>query len=209
MIGVENPLSDYLEPGETVLWTDRPAFGGFLRRNCLSSVFGLLSLGFVFLWVLIPTGWRGVSPDVGDGPASALRAILSDTPTIFLLAGSVILIVGLYRTFGHYVASVLAWRRARYAITDRRVLILEGALRPSLVSLPLRDIPAVQVVERGGGTADLILGPYEPRGTMRWYRSRYAAYQPQSPTLFAVPDARRAYQVLQGALSAARGAGGT
>jgi hypothetical protein len=200
MIATDDPLRPYLDEGERVLWTGKPVLGPYLRRNWTATCFGVFFLSFTCVWLTFALGigsvmWGLLRESGGDG-----GLVVTMPSLLFSLVGSVFLLVGGWLTFGHHIASYLEWRKMRYAITDRRVIILGGAFRRRLDSIPLLRIPTVRIVEHGGGSGDLVLGPYPPVGAVVTSRNR--GYQPTSPALFAVPHAREVYGLLRDAAQA-------
>jgi hypothetical protein len=197
----------YLSPDEGVLWSGRPARRGYLGRNNAASCFGAVFLAIALTATAILVGvfgfftaLMGQLPDGEQGFAPEYGLILAG------IVGGILILTGLYLSVGQYVTSYLEWRRLRYVITDRRVVIYGGALRPRVTSLPLEHIPTVWAEDRGDGTADLVLGPHQPAGKIHVYagRRRRGYSRPTSPALFAVPDAAEVAGILRAAVERAR-----
>src|SRR3546814_20292913 len=99
-----------LEPGETLVWADRPDPQALARSRLPQVIRGVLGLAVIatFLWLSFLPNWPG-----------GLRGVLLG---VFLAAAL------LYACW--LLAAPLAARRAAgstvYAVTDRRLILLEG-----------------------------------------------------------------------------------
>lgn len=127
-VGVDAAVLPVLEPGERLLWSGRP---GIRMR------LGELALG---LFLLIWSAGTGLA--VWRGGFDAIEGI-------FLAFG----VVGLARVL---VYTPLDRSRLVYAVTDRRVLFVHGAVRRRVDEYALRGMTAenvvVRAVEGGRGT---------------------------------------------------------
>ena len=179
-------LRGYLQPGERIAWEGAPEVRPYVLRGSWYMIpFSLLWGGFAIFW--------------------EVSVLAEGGPTFFALWGIPFVLLGLYLIFGRFY---VAWREAKntaYAITDRRVLLLGGAFRPSLTEIDLANLPSVQLDEGRDGTGSITLGPASgfmrvPPGwpTMGIYRAP-AAIQ-------SIRNVRRAFDVLQQARSELRSA---
>ena len=121
------------QPDETIYWAGRPHFFFFV---CPS--FGLLVFGL--FWLRLPYGLLSHAAHSGS--------IAS------LVFGSIFLLVPLSCLF-HAVKRSLQYRRTVYAITDRRILIREGAFSAEFASIDFGRITEVRVSQ---GVLDGALG---------------------------------------------------
>lgn len=143
-------LDPHLLPGERVLWIGRPdARRKVLRPRHLAFFGGLLFFAFFLVVAML----RGMPPafSVPAGSFVAFMAILT----------------------GYRGASALRDARATcYAVTDRRVLLLEpDDDEVSLRALPLEPGLGARLTLRQGGFGDLILEPRDRQQvTLPWLK---------------------------------------
>lgn len=124
--------SSQLAAGESVQWEGRPAPRCFVFRNWRHSLFGLLLL-------LLSSWWQAVGYQLGRLYGWGWLVWL---PLPFVL-------LGLYLALGHVLLARYEWERVFYAVTDRRVLVLRGLLRPCAESLELPEVTWFQVKPHG------------------------------------------------------------
>jgi len=98
-----------LEPGETLVWADRPDPRALARARLPQLIRGLLGLAVIagFLWLSFAPNWPG-----------GLRGVLF---AVFL---AVVTLYSLWLLAAPLVARQAAGRTV-YAVTDRRLLVLE------------------------------------------------------------------------------------
>jgi hypothetical protein len=123
----------WLEEGETLTWSGRPAPRCYTFRRWRRSVFGILLLLLTVYWQIV--GFN-ISAVYGS---SFFRWV----PFPFLLAA-------LYMSVGHLFLSRLEWEKAFYAITDRRVLVMQGLFQPRVQSWLWEDIDTWCYIPQGG-----------------------------------------------------------
>jgi hypothetical protein len=177
-------LRDYLLPGEQIVWEGKPDVRTFMFRGWWYLVpFSLLWGGFAIFW--------------------EASAIAGGAPPFFLIWGIPFVLIGLYMIFGHFYVAAREAENTTYAITDRRVLILGGAFRSSLVELDLDRLPGVQLDEGRDGRGTITfssMGGFTrvPPGwpTFGMYRT--------PPALQAISDVRGVFDKLQQVRTEAR-----
>lgn len=131
-------VQPYLQPGERVLWTGRPAAGLRLGpRDAFLVPFSIFWLGFVAFWE-----W------------SVLRG--SGSP-IMLLFGAVMLVFGLFFLIGRFFVDAAVRGGTVYAVTDRRALIVRRFFGERLLSAPLGG--QLRLKGRNGDRGTLEFGP--------------------------------------------------
>lgn len=164
-----------LEPGEQLVWADRPDPRVLARARLPQVIRGGLGLAVIaaFLWLSFIPNWPG-----------GLRGVLF---ALFLLA------VTLYSLW--LVVQPRVARRAAghtvYAITDRRLLILEQWPRPRLRSFDPAELDETQVAP------NIASGPAGPLGTVVfihrklpwWQRSAGGSYRLEA--FFGIAEAAR------------------
>lgn len=135
-----------LEPGEILRWEGRPAPRCFTFRNWRHSLFGILLL-LLALW------WQRIGLDLAAAEGVGLLGWL---PLPAVLAGC-------YLAFGHLLLARLEWERVAYAVTDRRVLLRRGLLRPRLQQMPLSTLRYVTAAPLGAHLGHLRLADADGR----------------------------------------------
>jgi hypothetical protein len=99
--------------GERIVWTGRPQQGVmFTSRDVFLIPFSLLWCAFVMFWEASVLS-MGVARAGGIG-------------LVFPLWGGAFVLVGLYFVAGRFIHDAWIRSRIRYALTDRRALILRG-----------------------------------------------------------------------------------
>jgi len=90
-------------------------------------------------------------------------------PFFFALWGIPFVFIGLYLVVGRFVVRAVASRRARYVITDRRVLIAGGLSGTRTTSVYLRSLPPPVMAERPDRSGSLAFGAFPAADrTRRW-----------------------------------------
>lgn len=168
-------LSPHLRPGERVLWSGRPSAAPLARSYRRYAWVGwnlLMIPNFIFL----------MKYDIDDGPGEILKL-----PARYLIISA----------FGILLMNWPRWKGRRasgiaYAVTDRRILIAEGAkarsLRPQALSVILRR-------DHGTRTGDLTFGDQaDQTATLprSWFTSEYEHKLSHQPGFFGIKDIRKA-----------------
>lgn len=133
-------LAVHLDPWEEVLWHGAP----HLRRSAFSR--GVVTAAA--LWVVCFLGFA----------VCTLRGL----PRMLLMPGGLLLGGSAWWLVHRTVGALRRARNTRYAITDRRVLILQSGKR--LRSIPLTDCKAPTLLLRGNDLGDIHLGVEEEEG---------------------------------------------
>jgi len=179
-----NPFQSYLLPGERIRWTGQPKQGLALSgKDALLIPFSLLWGGFAIFWNV--DVWT--IPDTGQG-----------IDWLFRLWGLPFLIVGLYLIFGRFLHDAVLRRRMHYAVTDQRVLVLQGLRRTSLKSLDINRLPKLELSEHRDG-----MGTIELYGDSSIFGSRKNGFGDWTPALrtgmqfFRIENPRKVYQLIR------------
>ncbi len=128
-----------LAPGETLRWEGRPAPRCYTFRQWRHALFGLLLTIFCAAWT-----WMGVVL-----AAEQEWSWLAWIPLPFL--GYALWLAG-----GQLLAARLEWNRVAYAVTDRRVIVRRGLIKPRQAALELAQVTWFRLQPHG-----------EELGTMR------------------------------------------
>lgn len=137
------------EPGEQLLWVGQPDPVRAVRTEWGAFLFAIPWTGFALFWEASAVG-LGFTPSVGTPQPVAW---------FFVLFGLPFILVGVVMLAAPFVAMAKA-RQTVYAITNRRVLILErkGKGREARSVIP-RYIGDLQRTERGDGSGNLTIAP--------------------------------------------------
>lgn len=141
---------DYLDPGERLLWTGKPAQGVRVTRGrVLTSLGGLFVLGFALFWTAGASGglWWPGGPKM-EGPLFWFFVL-------FPLFGIPFIGLGLFMTIGHFFHDAKTRGKTRYALTDRRALIATAGPPRVLKSWPIRPDTVIDYQPGNEGTIHL------------------------------------------------------
>jgi hypothetical protein len=171
-------VARYLTPGESTLWSGRPAQGLLLRpSDALYIPFSLLWGGFAVFW--------------------EYNVVTSDAPFFFRLWGVPFVLVGLYLVFGRFIVDAYVRARTCYGLTNQRVLILTQAVQREVKSLSLKSLSDVSLTERANGSGTITFGADAP-----WW-STFVVWpgfrRGQAPLFELIPDARRVFDQIRAA----------
>ncbi len=150
-------LDPHLLPEEEVLWVGGPD----PRRKVIKGRHIGFVLGLVFFFFWLVAGMKRGMP-----------------PAFMVPAGSFLIFMGGITTY-RAVRAIKDARASRYAITDRRVLLLEQKdEQVSVRALHLEPGLGVSLTLRGGGFGDLTLEPPGKEAiTLPWLREPAAAHR--------------------------------
>lgn len=173
----DRALQNLLEPGETVRWSTRPLPRSFVVRAAPAIGYGLVLVGMA-AWFLAENA--GIADRRALGSAAVLPSLLMAAITVAIglaLLGSPLLAIRLAK-------------RAAYAVTDRRAIILLPRAKgdPDVMSFPPSRLGVAEEMPRPDGTGDVVLGTVLVRtplgrGNRRLKRIGF----------FAVPDVAEAF----------------
>lgn len=141
-----------LEPGEHLLWWDRPKGGLLLRRADAWLIPLSLAWGSVSLAAFYLTVWRTPNP-----------------PLMAILMTSLFAVAAVYVVVGRFIHDM--WRRSRlvYGVTERRVLIVSPS-RVESVDLATLDEMEAKVARGGYGSIAFgrAAGPFSQADLGAW-----------------------------------------
>lgn len=112
-----------LLPGEVLRWEGRPAPRCYTFRQWRHALFGGVLTVFCVVWL-----WMGVVQVAATGWAWPALLPLPFLAYALWLAG------------GQLLLARLEWNRVAYVITDRRLIVRGGVLRPVETELPLEQL---------------------------------------------------------------------
>jgi hypothetical protein len=139
-----------LAKGERVIWTGQPIAWRFVWPSLFIVLFGIPWTAFAIFWMAIAGGISGHVPEQAPDFFSLFR--------FFPLFGIPFVLIGLAMLSAPYWALRKA-RRTVYAITDRRVLLIEGGLLGSVRvrSIEPERLNDVTRTQYADGSGNLIL----------------------------------------------------
>lgn len=137
-----------LMSGESVIWADKPKVGVvFHKQDGLLIPFSLLWGGFAIFWEAGVSGWWG----------------LGGRPSLFMIAwGIPFVLVGQYLIWGRFLYAAWLKRHTHYALTNRRVLVLQNGWKRRLASAYLDSLPAIIKETGPNGVGVLRFAPAQP-----------------------------------------------
>lgn len=161
-------------PGEQLLWEGRPYTGLMFRPIDIFLVpFSLVWAGF---------------------PASMLfQDGFAEVPGPAVLISGLFLVIGVYATVGRFLLDIAIRRTLRYAVTNKRVLILRG--QSGLRSVNIDALPMLDLHERSDGSGTLRFGS----GGGLLQGGNFAVWQPtfdSVPQFLRIPNARAVYELI-------------
>jgi hypothetical protein len=134
-------VSQSLEPGERVVWSQRA------RPYTLLSEAGLALVGrLVPPVIILLIAWELLTPEergsLVTSVAAIPRGLAMGEPLMLLLAVAILMVLlrillAMLAILGSLAAGLVRLASTAYAVTDRRVLIVEGARVTSLAHLPM------------------------------------------------------------------------
>jgi hypothetical protein len=136
---VDTGIVDLL-PGERLLWEGSP-----VRHRLFRPADGLL-VPFSIVWCGLVV--------------VAVASVLPPEILFFPPWGVPFALIGLYLIVGRFIVRAVASRRTRYAITDRRVLIVVEWFGDRLKSYYLSALPPPVITERQDGSGNLAFGAF-------------------------------------------------
>jgi hypothetical protein len=145
MFDGNDDFGPFLQSGEHIVWTGRPAQGlRFSAKDTFLVPFSLLWGGFAVFW---ETNALTIA-----GSAS------SSVANIFPLFGIPFVLIGLYMIGGRFVVDAWARSKMTYALTDRRALILRRLVGERLITVTLANASQLRLT-RNGSRGDIEFEP--------------------------------------------------
>jgi hypothetical protein len=181
---IADAFRPYLQTGERIVWTGRPAQGiRFSARDIFLIPFSLL-WGGIAIAVFAGSIFGGLQTASPEGGTAAILP--------FVLFGGVFAVVGVYVVFGRFFAD--AWVRSRivYALTDRRALVLRRMFGERLSAVSLAHSPGLSLSLRGKrGDVD-----FEPRSMFRGF-SMWMPSMDAGTRFIGIEDAAEVFRLAQ------------
>ncbi|WP_085905285.1 PH domain-containing protein [Kiloniella majae] len=138
-----NPLervrSELME-NEQLIWADRPVSERFYRKKIKAAIAGKFMIGFIILWIL------GVTyTSFSSGNLFGLSLVIVALPLLFIVR----------KLLNKPNEARQRTEQTYYAITDKRLLIIDDYKRKSVESYDLKKIQFLEHSENKDGTGDI------------------------------------------------------
>jgi hypothetical protein len=172
---LEQEVRTELTAGERLLWSGRPRTGVIFRlADGFNLLFGIIWLCFVSYWLFF--------------------AYQSGASILFMAFGLPFLLVGLYMTVGRLVTDALQRKKMVYAVTNQRVIILQGIWNRSVHSLNLRSLPETQLITRSDGSGSIFFGQAATYG--RYFRTSGRMGALGLTAFETIPNVRSVHEII-------------
>lgn len=140
---LDQSLKSRLLPHERILWSGRPKQGiVFQPRDILVIPFSVLWCAFAIFWTVM--------------------AFSANAPFFFPLVGGIFVCVGIFMVFGRLLFDAWVRKGMEYAVTDRRIIILQTRPVGKFSTVALERMPDLQLTERQDGRGTIRFGAQAP-----------------------------------------------
>jgi hypothetical protein len=176
-----------LTPGEIVIWTGQPSTDVIFHvRDLYLIPFSLLWGGFAIFWELSVFGYWGFPQETVRHPIS----------WFFLLWGIPFVIVGQYMIWGRFLFDWWRKKRTFYAVTDKRLLIVEEVCGRKLTSVRLTENTFLGKSTRRDGKGTLRFGI--PQATWNSWSYWGIFETDRRPSFRDIDEVERVYSIISG-----------
>jgi hypothetical protein len=172
-------FSRHLDPGERLLWTGQPPRGILFRRE------DAFVIPFSIVWLAFAVFWE----------ASVLGFVKNESGPIPFLAvfGAFFVAFGIFFVIGRFPWDAYVRHHTDYALTDRRAIIRQRGVFPSVRSIAVTAATPVSTDELGDGTGTIHFGPRLTLfGITGWQGHGYEAF-----TFERVPNCREVLRAIR------------
>jgi hypothetical protein len=173
--------------GENVLWTGRPDPSiVFHAQDTFMIPFSLLWGTFAVFWEAGVTGFWG-------------QFAHPRGPSLFMILwGIPFVAIGQYMIWGRFILAAWKKKRTFYAVTNRRVLVVQDAWKHLTASAYIDTLPGITFQSRLGGFGTIRFGPSVDifsRGRRGWKAWDTMAIE-DVPVFVDIPDADSVYRLV-------------
>jgi hypothetical protein len=173
-----------LMSGESILWAGQPQCSViFHKEDSFLIPFSLLWGGFAIFWEASVAGlWSNHS----NSPAS-----------LFILWGIPFVVIGQYLIWGRFVYAGWLKRRTYYAVTNRRVLVIQNGWKRQIAAAYIDSLPSLI---KAGGSSGIGILRFGPSQSM-WFNNRgwgvwNALSVADQPTFVDINDVDTVYRLV-------------
>jgi hypothetical protein len=133
-----------LASGESVLWAGQPNPRVIFHKDDIFAIpFSLLWGGFAIFWEAGVTGYWGTGPKAHSAPV------------FMIIWGIPFVLIGQYAIWGRFFHVAWLKKRTHYAVTDRRVLVVQEGWKRQMSSAFIDSLPAISREGRTNGPGTL------------------------------------------------------
>lgn len=166
----EYGIQHLLQPGEYLLWQGAPVGGVRLQKSDIFMIpFSILWCGFAVFWTVMVVG--------------------SGAPFFFGIFGMFFVAMGLYLVVGRFFTRARKLSHTAYAVTDKRVLILEDGTSTFLL---YTQIPTLRKEVRADGSGTIWFQP------PTYYGSGKHRHHVPGVGFEEIPDVEQVYRLIEG-----------
>ncbi|HEY0074729.1 MAG TPA: hypothetical protein VGB77_11545 [Abditibacteriaceae bacterium] len=175
-----------LDSGERLLWTARPNPGRVSQQNIGGFFVGIFVTGFAIFW-MSSAFWMQSQSSQHFGPSSG-----PPLEGIFPFFGLIFVGFGLYMMASPFVGAAKA-SNTIYAITDKRILVIENSTTRTVKSYGPNDIQNVERREQSDGSGDIIFA----REQYFTHHNGHRHARTREIGLWGIPNAREAERLIR------------
>jgi len=136
-------LKPHVLHGERLIWRAKPERQLFVRRYQGISGLGLMMVGIMVFWFIVSLVFAG-----------SLEPVIHNLVFFWAIPS---LVVGGLLIYGPLFLAAREWGNTEYFLTDRRLIIRRGVIRPHLSVIALNRLPRIEVEsDRGWGHVVLL-----------------------------------------------------
>lgn len=191
-------IQSELLAGESILWAGQPDPRVlFHKEDSFLIPFSLLWGGFAIFW---------------EGAVAGLWANnVQSRPWAFgMIWGIPFVLIGQYVIWGRFLYAAWKKKRTYYAVTNRRVLVVQNGWKRQVASSYLDSLPTLIKETSSGGRGTLRFAPREPMWSgMRGWGVWDAMAVGDSPTFIDIEDVDAVYRLVSDLREEARSGKGT
>jgi hypothetical protein len=164
---------------EELLWNGQPKQGIIFRKSDVFAIpFSLLWGGFAIFW--------------------ESSVITTDAPWFFKLFGIPFVLAGLYIIFGRFFFDAKQRSKSFYAVTNQRIIIINGVFSRAVKSMNLRTLSDISLTESKNSEGTITFGPSSPFSSMFGGFSGWPGTAGQmSPQFDSIQNAKQVYEIIQ------------
>lgn len=172
--------------GESVLWAGQPNARVIFHREDVALIpFSLLWGGFAIFWEAGVSGFWGSGQHPGN---SWLIGIIFGVPFV---------LIGQYLIWGRFIYAAWKKRRTHYAVTERRVIVVQNGWRRQMASAFIDALPTITKEGGDNGLGTLRFAQAEPMWSGRqgwgiWDAMRVGSF----PTFVDIDDVQSVYRLV-------------
>ena len=134
-----NILKKELINDEEILWSGQgDSKKLFTTGDAFMIPFSLMWGGFAFFW--------------------ETSVLMMDAPLLFKIWGIPFVLIGLYMIFGRFFYKKLKKEKTLYAITNKRIFIIETLIKLNITSEFIKNLPAINKSVNKKGIGNIIFG---------------------------------------------------